>query len=102
MDNQELIRKIFELVKQELLRIHGDSPVEHVKADEYVKAAEHEPVHCKACISHEVSKNVISESDVKHALANGAGEIVISPKAIITCLADEYAIKHNIKIVRKV
>ena len=95
MDNQELIRKIFELVKQELLQIYGNSPVE------CVKAAEHVPEHSKACSSYEIGKNVISESDVKHALSNGAGEIIISPKAIITCLADEYAIKHNIKIVRK-
>ena len=100
MDNQELIRKIFELVKQELLRINKDSMVECVKASEYV------PEHCGVCnssevIKYEVSKNVISESDVKNALANSAGEIIISSKAIVTCLADEYARKHSITIVRK-
>ena len=95
MNNQELIRKVFELVKQELLRFYDDNMVE---CD---KSAEHVPEHCGECLSFEVSKNVISESDVKNALANGAGEILISSKAIITCLADEYARKHGIKIVRK-
>jgi len=108
MDNQELILKVFKLVKQELQRFYGDSM-------EYVKASEYEPVHCGACknpedstqictcepITHEVNKNVISEGDVKHALGNNANEMLISSKAIVTCLAEEYAIKHNIAIVRK-
>ena len=49
MDNQELIRKVFELVKQELLRVYGDDMVECVKASGYV------PEHCGDCFEQEVS-----------------------------------------------
>jgi hypothetical protein len=95
MDNQELIKKIFELVKQELLRVYGDGMVECTKTSQLV------PEHCGACMSYEISKNVISESDIKHALSNGAAKVLVSSKAIVTCLADEYAKKYNISIVRK-
>jgi ethanolamine utilization protein len=95
MDNQELIRKVFDLVKKELAQISENNMVECVEASEYV------PEHCGACSSFEISKNVISESDVKQALVNGASEMLVSSKAIVTSLADEYARKHNITIVRK-
>ena len=91
MDNQELIRKVFVLVKQELERLNGGSPV--VSADNKVSSSD--------VVMFEVSKNVISECDVRQALASGAGEMLISQKAIITCLADEYANKYGIAFVRK-
>ena len=49
MDNQELIRKVFELVKQELLRVYGDDMVECVKASGYV------PEHCGECFDNRIT-----------------------------------------------
>ena len=48
-----------------------------------------------------LSKKVITESDVRNALANGAGEMLVGPKTIITSLAAEYAVKKSIAITRK-
>ena len=56
---------------------------------------------CGAGASLEVGKKVLTESDVRHAMMNGASEIVIRQKAIVTSLAAEYAVKRNITITRK-
>jgi ethanolamine utilization protein len=48
-----------------------------------------------------LSKKILTESDVRSIRASGAGELLIGPKAIVTSLAAEYAVKNNIVIVRK-
>ena len=48
-----------------------------------------------------LSKRVITESDVKNALAGGAQEMIVGPKTIITSLAAEYAVKKSILITRR-
>lgn len=47
-----------------------------------------------------IGKKVLTESDVRQALANGACELLIEPKAIVTSLAAEYAVKKSITITR--
>ena len=54
-----------------------------------------------ACGSIDLIKQVISESDVRQARMNGAKEICIPQKTIITCLAAEYATKQGVVITRK-
>jgi len=54
-----------------------------------------------ACGSLDLIKQVISESDVRHARMNGAKEICIPQKTIVTCLAAEYATKQGVVITRK-
>ena len=55
----------------------------------------------RACVSLEMSKKVLSESDVKQAHMKGACEVIVPRNAIITCLASEYAIQRKITITRK-
>jgi len=55
----------------------------------------------RACVCIEVSKKVLSESDVKQAHMSGACEVIVPNNAIITCLASEYAIQRKIAITRK-
>ena len=50
--------------------------------------------------SVEVKKKVITEVDIRHAHLNGASEILILPKAILTSLADEYATKRGVAVTR--
>ena len=60
------------------------------------------PAGSKGCAAavFEVQKKILSENDVKQAHANGACEIVIGAKTIITSLASELAIKRSIRITR--
>jgi ethanolamine utilization protein len=48
-----------------------------------------------------LSKRVITESDVRNALASGACEMLVGPKTIITSLAAEFAVKKSILITRR-
>ena len=53
------------------------------------------------CKSMAIGKKAITEADIKHARANGIRELLIEPKAIITSLAAEYAVKSGIAITRR-
>ena len=52
-------------------------------------------------VSIDVIKKVLTETDVKQAQKQGACEIFIPQKAVITCLASEYAVKRGITITRR-
>jgi ethanolamine utilization protein len=65
-----------------------------------VKAKPAAGEYAGAGTSIEVKKKVITEVDIRHAHLNGANEILILPKAILTSLADEYATKRGVTITR--
>jgi len=67
-----------------------------------VKKADIKTSECgKAGMSIDVIKKVLTETDVKQAQKQGACEIFIPQKAVITCLASEYAVKRGIAITRR-
>ena len=101
-----MVKKIFELVMEELAKLEeeqavgiraADCQVDHTAASSVTQAS----LHAGQGASIEISKKVLSESDVKLAHRSGAREILVSRKAIVTCLAAEYAQKQSITITRK-
>ena len=103
---QELVQKIFELVMKELAALEDSQTAGPPDAgcrpcEEKSKPPAQTSGQDRACVSLEVSKKVLSESDVKQAHMRGACELIVPRNAIITCLASEYAIQRNITITRK-
>lgn len=97
MSNEELVKKIFELVMKEIAKLEAE------QAGAVQAAGSAQAAGSCACgaASFELGKKVLSESDVKQAHRCGACEIIVSRKAIITCLAAEYANRRGITITRK-
>jgi len=94
MNNEELVKLIFELVMKEIAKLEAEQ-----SGGTQAAAC---PASCAGgATSMEMNKKVLSESDVKLAHRNGASEIIVSRKAIVTCLAAEYAIRRGITITRK-
>ena len=91
MSNDELVKLVFELVMKEIGRLDA----------EQARSAQIAGRSACDASSIELSKKVLSESDVRSAHRSGANEIIVTGNAIITCLADEYANKQGITITRK-
>jgi len=97
MSNEELVKLIYELVMKEIARLEALQAVGSKTAGCCASSAS----FTSEVSSIELRKQVLSESDVKHAHRSGACEIIVSRKAVITCLAAEYAKKQGITITRK-
>ena len=103
MSNEELVKKIFELVMKEIAKLEAEQAgTAQVAGSAQATGTVQAAVGC-ACdaAGFELGKKVLSESDVKQAHICGAREIIVSRKAIITCLAAEYANRRGITITRK-
>ena len=85
-----MVKLIFELVMKEIAKLEAEQACGACAPD------------CGADSARmEISKKVLAESDVRLAHRNGACEILVSRKAIVTCLAAEYAKRQGITITRK-
>ena len=101
MNNEELVKLIFELVMKEIAKLEAEQSGGTQAATVGTQAASNPASSPRGAASMEMNKKVLSESDVKLAHRNGACEIIVSRKAIVTCLAAEYAVRRGITITRK-
>jgi len=101
MNNEELVKLIFELVMKEIAKLEAEQSGGTQAAAGGTQVASNPASRACDATSMELNKKVLSESDVKLAHRNGACEIIVSRKAIVTCLAAEYANRQGITITRK-
>ena len=106
MNNQELIKLVYELVMKEIAKLEenqasGNQVTESCCCDNQSKPLTLASEQNGTGVSIEISKKVLSENDVKQAHKQAACEVIIPSQAIVTCLAEEYARRCGITIKRK-
>jgi len=105
LNNQELIKLVYELVMKEIAKLQenqsGYAVNECSSCEDKSKSLTPAPEQRGAVASIEISKKVLAENDVKQAHKQAACEIIVPQKAIVTCLAAEYANRCGITIKRK-
>jgi len=105
LSNQELIKLVYELVMKEITKFQenqsGYTVNECSSCEDRSKSLAPAPEQRVTGASIEISKKVLAENDVKQAHKQAACEIIVPQKAIITCLAAEYANRCGITIKQK-